>query len=218
MPSSDSNQIPAILKLVSEARPASILDLGIGWGKYGALFRLCLEDGHPNVSDRRNWKLQIDGIEAFPEYVGDIQRAIYDRIILADVQQALAQVGDYDVIFMGDVIEHLEKKAGYRLLNQLLVKARQRVIIATPNGPYAQEAIMGNAYECHQSFWSSRDFMVFEHYEIYCNRKTLIAVLSRSPIPPVGRRWQLVQFRRYPLVANFQARLRYRWARWMGKA
>ena len=213
MPSSDSNQIPAVLKLVSEAKPASILDVGIGWGKYGALFRLCLEDGYPDVSNRQNWKIQIDGIEAFPEYVGDIQRGIYNRIVLQDVQQALAHVGNYDVVFMGDVIEHLEKSAGHQLLKQLLAKTQKRLIVATPNGPYAQGSILGNHFECHRSSWECADFECYPHREIYADRKSIIAILSTAPIPAVGRRWQLSQFRRSPFSARISAWLTYRWQR-----
>jgi len=213
MPGSDSNQIPAIMKLVSEAQPASILDVGVGWGKYGALFRMCLESGYANLSDRRNWKIRIDGVEAFPEYIGAIQQAIYNHIFLEPIEQVLPKLGDYDLIFMGDVIEHFPKEKGRQLLEALLARAQSRLILSTPNGPYSQGDILGNPFERHQSYWEIDDFLSYPHVEVYANKKSIIAVLSRFPIQQAGRRWTMGGYRRQPWTAALGAYLRYRWQR-----
>jgi hypothetical protein len=215
---SDSNQIPTILKIVSEAKPQSILDLGIGWGRYGVLFRLSLEADYPEISDRSQWRIRIDGVEGFTPYVGAIQRAVYNEIFLSPFGEIAPSLGNYDVIFMGDVIEHIEKHEGRALMNRLLAKANTRLIVATPNGPYEQGALLGNEFKRHRSSWRPEDFLEFPHHEIYQNRKSIIAVLSRQPIPEMGRRWSAGPFRRYPLFANLKARWKYYWRKWFARA
>ena len=63
MPSSAPNQINQIVQLMMIVKPQSLLDIGIGFGKFGFLAREYLE-----LWDRRNkyddWQRRIDGIEA----------------------------------------------------------------------------------------------------------------------------------------------------------
>lgn len=217
MPHSDSNPIPYVLQLISEVQPRSILDIGIGWGKYGVLFRMCFESGYANLSDRRNWKLRIDGIEAFPEYVGDIQRAVYDNIYIGQAEDLITQLDSYDVIFLGDVIEHLEKDIGAILIDNLLTKANKMVLIITPNGPYEQGEQEGNPFERHRSAWHCRDFLRYPHKLIFRNKKTIIAAISNNDLPADGKKWRLGPYRRYPLSAYVQAYCRYRIRKWLAK-
>ena len=216
MPTSDTNQVPGILKLIGECQPDSVLDVGVGWGRYGALLRLGLERGYADISDRSNWQVRIDGIEAFAGYIGDIQRSVYNEIHLGTVQKTIGNLGTYDVILLGDVIEHLEKDEGVQLLKELVNKARLRVVLATPNGRYDQDAMFGNQFEKHRSVWSPADFAAYPGCEIYANRKSLIAVLSNQPSDAKGRRWRLGELRRWPFSAAIAAWFRYRWQRLRG--
>jgi hypothetical protein len=212
MASSDSNQIPTVLRLVSELRPQSILDLGIGRGRYGALFRLTLEPDSVAVSDRTKWALRIDGVEGFAPYVGAIQEAIYDRIVVSSIADAVPKLDQYDVILLGDVIEHFERKEGEALLQALLERARKRVIVVTPNGPYDQDASDGNEYQRHRSVWFPADFLQYPNAEIYVSSKTIVAAVSREPVRLTGRRWKLGErpLRRYPHSSRFTEWLKYR--------
>lgn len=210
MPTSDSNQVPAVLKLVGEGQPATILDIGVGWGKYGTLFRTALEQGYPDISDRVRWRVRIDGVEPYTPYIGAIQRAVYNELFLEPIEAVLPRLGEYDVIFMGDVLEHFPAAAGLALLQQLVAKARQRVVLSTPNGRYDQGALFGNELERHQSAWVPEDFRVFPHHEVYASRKSIIAVLARDPIPATGRRWRLASYPRRPVQAALGAWLQYR--------
>lgn len=213
MPVSDSNQIPSVLKLVGEAKPESILDIGLGWGLYGALFRIFLDGAQANISDRSAWQIRIDGVEIFPDYIGEIQRSVYNNILIGNIGELVNRIGDYDVIYLGDVIEHLKKEEGLTLLRSLLTKANRRLIISTPNGRYEQGAVHGNEFETHLSEWTPSDFLDFPHYEVYFNGKTIIAALSMNPIADHGRRWKLAQYKRFPRSAALKAWLKYRWRR-----
>lgn len=143
MPTSEHWQIPKIVDVIASARPATVLDVGAGYGKYGLLAR---EYGGAE---------RVDAIDAnaprFP---------VYDHVYLGDIR-ALDSVlpGDvprYDLALFIDVIEHLEKADGWRVLDQLLGRAKQ-VLITTPFGFRSQE-IPGMPYETHRSGWYPWEF------------------------------------------------------------
>jgi hypothetical protein len=66
----------------------------------------------------------------------------------------------FDVVMALDVIEHLEKEDGRRLLDVLETVARRRVIIFTPNGFLPQGALEGNPFQVHRSGWWPEEFLV----------------------------------------------------------
>lgn len=64
----------------------------------------------------------------------------------------------FDVVVCSEVIEHVSKDDGYRLMISLERLARKRVIIATPNGFVPQAAHDGNRLQEHLSGWRVWDF------------------------------------------------------------
>jgi SAM-dependent methyltransferase len=150
MPTSEHWQIPRIVDVLVRHKPARVLDVGAGYGKYGVLAR-----------EYAGSQL-VDAIDAnaprFPVYdhvyLGDLREL--DRILPADAR-------DYDLALFIDVIEHLDKEDAYRLLAQLLRRAR-RVLITTPLGFRPQE-IPGMPFETHRSGWYPWDFSKRVHVE-----------------------------------------------------
>jgi hypothetical protein len=67
----------------------------------------------------------------------------------------------YDLVHLGDVLEHFPKATGLDLVRQCYARARMGVIIVTPCQPEVQGAWHGNAYETHRSAFHPRDF---SHY------------------------------------------------------
>src|SRR3972149_759069 len=86
MPSSRPELIPFVINLVMQLQPRSILEIGTGFGEYGFLFREYLDiwgaAADPARLSRENWQVRIDGIECFAPYISDLQRRIYNRIII----------------------------------------------------------------------------------------------------------------------------------------
>jgi hypothetical protein len=80
-------------------------------------------------------------------YLGDIREL--DRVLPPDAPR-------YDLALLVDVIEHLEKPAGFELLARLLGRAR-RVLVTTPLG-FRRQEIPGQPYETHRSGWYPWDF------------------------------------------------------------
>ncbi len=189
MPSSRPNTIPTVVHLLRQLQPQSILDVGVGFGKWGHLFREytdILEAEHdPSRYQRRNWKVRIDGIEGHPAYLTEMHRFLYDKIYIGDALEMMSKLSTYDLVFMGDIIEHFDKKAGVQLLRQALAHARKAVIVSTPKYETSQPALCGNELERHQSLWTERDFRQFDRAIVKTiDRATLLATIVQPGVAP----------------------------------
>lgn len=161
MPTSWYHVIPRILGRVLVEQPTSVLDVGVGFGKYGLLLRETLEIAEKRY-EKSSWKIRIDGIEAFHGYHNPIHEYIYDHIEYKPIEKALTNLGCYDVILLIDVIEHFEKEAGRKILDALLAHTNKALIVSTPVIPAKQEEYNGNTFEEHKSRWSVTDFTNYE--------------------------------------------------------
>ena len=115
MPSSRVNHVPAIIGLIRQLQPASILDVGVGFGKWGHLFReytdIVAAEHEPRRYEREHWQVRIDGLEGHAPYITPMHRYLYNEIHLGDMREVIHRLGRYDVIFMGDVIAPLRGRA-----------------------------------------------------------------------------------------------------------
>lgn len=139
--------------------PTSILDVGLGNGKLGFIARDLLDVMHGERYRKEDWQVQLDGIEAFPDYIQAHQRAIYDDILIGDAFDVIDTLGQYDVILVGDVLEHLEKTRAEGFLDKCCAHCTQAIILSIPlSEKWTQGDIYGNPYERHRSFWKLEDF------------------------------------------------------------
>jgi len=86
-------------------------------------------------------------------------RGTHDEYHLADVRRAAEVLGDrrFEACVALDVIEHLPKVDGWRLLEAMEQLATRRVIIVTPNGFVPQRSRDGDLQE-HLSGWLPAEF------------------------------------------------------------
>src|SRR3954454_16384233 len=102
MPTSDPFNISPILTVINALKPKRVLDVGCGFGKYGVLLRE-YDDIWGERIERQQWKLHLEGIEAFPKYHNPIHDYVYDRVHFGEAQTILPQLGQFDVILIADV-------------------------------------------------------------------------------------------------------------------
>jgi hypothetical protein len=162
MPTSPYSHIETFIGFLTRTRPCSILDVGLGNGKWGFLARDYL-DVMLNESYRRSqWRVRIDGIEAYPDYIQDHQRAIYDTIHIGDAFNVIDQLGHYDLVILGDVLEHFEKSRAWEFFDKCIVHTDGDLAVFIPLGnTWRQPAIYGNPFEAHRSAWFFEDFGKF---------------------------------------------------------
>lgn len=168
MPSSRYDAIPFVLDLVVQYQPKSILDIGIGTGKYGMLFREYLDIWNVDKPYKKR-SLYLIGIEAFAEYDNPVWQ-VYDKVVIEDVRNLASNNAsllfmdkikvNFDLLFMGDVIEHFEKEEAKHIIGKLNHK---HIIIVTPLTVLEQGMVYNNEFEIHRSEWKHQDFPNLEH-------------------------------------------------------
>lgn len=170
MPSSRYGSIPFVLDLVIKMQPKSILDCGIGFGKWGVLFREYLDIWKVNKPFQER-VTRIDGVEIFSEYENSVWK-VYDNIYTGNIIDLIPElsVHKYDLLFMGDVIEHLDKEEGKNLLKEL---SYNHIIVITPLHVLKQETVYNNQYETHKSEWRYQDFPLDLELKLIENQQIL---------------------------------------------
>lgn len=115
-----------------------ILDVGAGQGKYRALL-----GDYPNV----------DGVEVWPPYVEQYDlHSVYSTLYLADIRKLAHTLTNeptwYDVVIMGDVLEHLPVSDAQQVLAHVREGIADDVIVVVPY-TYHQDEEHGNPYQRH---------------------------------------------------------------------
>jgi len=168
MGTSNWQNISYNIELIRKINPKSILDIGVGFGRWGILYREFLEiwdDGRYNC----DWLRTIDGVEIYPGYVQEYHKYFYDTIYINNALDFLKSLDrEYNLINFGDVIEHMDRKIGEEIIDLALSKSRY-VLITIPIGKHwQQEGTKENPYEEHKSIWYNRDFVKYKHHKIKC--------------------------------------------------
>lgn len=200
MPSSNPETIPVAIDLAWQLSPRTVLDVGAGYGKYGVLFREYLELRHRRTGRSADTaslsggrQTRVDAVEGFAGYVGELHRIVYDNVYLETLAQYLLKAWNYDFIFIGDVLEHIEKDEATQLLPKLIERANIGVLISVPAHVRDQGAEFDNELEVHRSTWTGTELRSLAPYG-YVGRKGshLIAFLTkdRDAVARVqARRW-----------------------------
>ena len=179
MPSSHHYQLNEIIELIIETNPAKLLDIGIGYGKYGFLAREYLElweQGSAYDSHKR----QIDGIEAFDAYITPVHRLIYDHLFSGDAKDVLPSIKDrYDLILMIDVLEHFTYDDGLKVLDECR-RCGRNILISVPRLMSVQEEIYGNPFETHRYNWKRKDFSGIPDKFFVYNAKSTICYIGED--------------------------------------
>ena len=177
MPSSQIENISTVVGWIADLQPKSILDIGVGFGKYGVLTRE-YTDIREGRYHREDWKVTIDGIEIFDGYYNPIWE-IYDRVYCQDAVALLPHLKNYELILLCDVIEHFEKPVGESVLRECIRMATKAVIVSTPSGSYSQGDMFNNDFERHKSEWTINDFQGWKlRFDGYC-----LSALFRKDLP-----------------------------------
>jgi len=144
--------------VIRKVDPQTVLDVGAGFGRWGMLVREFCEVWHARYFPQ-DWALRVDAVEAFPRNICDYHRHFYNEIHVADAAEFLTpERCRYDLVILGDVLEHFPRETALRLLERCVAGARY-VLVNIPLGlDYEQDAMYGNRFERHLSTWHVSDF------------------------------------------------------------
>ena len=126
----------------------SLLDVGCGRGIIGALCRIYRGAGR---------MVGIDGFQPYLDFCA--QHRLYDELQLRALEDLPLPFSDleFDAVTCIEVIEHLPKGMGHRLLDEL-ERVGRTVIVTTPTTYFHQDGFDGNPLQEHRSAWSVSDF------------------------------------------------------------
>ena len=103
--------------------------------------------------------LRSTAIDAYgPSIDASRTRNMHDEYVVGDVMTYDFGGRQFDVVIANELIEHLDKWAGWRLLERLEQLARRLIIVTTPNGFVPQGPEHGNPWQRHRSGWFPHDF------------------------------------------------------------
>ena len=207
MGTSNWQNISYNIDLIRKLDPQTILDVGAGFGRWGFLFREFLEIWDGARYDG-NWQRIIDAVEIYPGYIKDYHRYFYNNIYIEDAAAFIESTRNrYDLINFGDVIEHLDKHAGIKMLENALTKSRY-VLVNVPIGKFwPQEGTPDNPFEAHRSIWYNNDFTKYKYYKIKTfydaeSREYSVVLISNSRIKytnKYGRFFRIKNFLKHRL-------------------
>lgn len=134
-------------------KPARIMDIGAGSGKYGKLVRQLLPDSHITAIE-----IDVEGVER------NQLRKVYDQVATMQTIDFLmtSPKENFDLVIIGDCIEHMLKSTGIDLLNYLNYRSAY-VLVITPDGMVMN---LEPYFLGHISNWTERDFMWHDNFAV----------------------------------------------------
>jgi len=209
VPTSYYQAIPYVMDHVRTEAPKSILDVGVGFGKYGVLCRELLDVSNGRYH-RDEWQVRIDGVEAYAGYRNPIYDHVYDSVFYQDIRELACKLPVYDVVLLVDVIEHMSKQEGLSLVNELLQHTRKALLISTPLYPAPQGDAEQNCYERHCSRWTPLDFRAFDFsYHVVPVGDGGAQVFKLYPRPEGVTRFPIDSVWDHPVSARHPLRIAY---------
>jgi len=149
--------IPDYLKIIEKeiGDCESLLDVGCG--------------GFSPLKDLNKKLKRSVGVDGFkPSIDKAIERKTHSENKVINVLELTKHFKDksFDVIVALDLIEHLTKEEGNKLLEDFEKIAKKKIIIFTPNGFVPQGEYDGNTYQVHKSGWGFKE-MQKKGFKVY---------------------------------------------------
>ena len=107
------------------------------------------------------------GVDAFePALRESKERGIHSEYVLADIAGVKFKPKSFDAVIMIDLLEHLDKADGEKILRNAEGWARRKVIVTMPVGWIRQGMVQNNPFQVHRSGWLLRE-MTQRGYRAY---------------------------------------------------
>ncbi len=151
--------ITDILEIVRKVNPVKILDVNVGFGRWGILFRELLErDNVSKVKRPDLWNMKIDGVEDLEgENLCTYHDIFYDNIYRQNIHSFLkSHVSLYDLTIFSEILEKNLKDVAIDMINNAMEISRFILV-------YVKLGIHKDDREINDdlSFWEEEDFNIY---------------------------------------------------------
>lgn len=124
----------------------SILDLGCGTSNSSSA-----------SATKKRYSVGVDAyLPSIEESKKNKTHDEYHHMNVLDIGSVFKE-GQFDAVIALDLIEHLEKEDGEKLLEMMEYIAKKKVIIFTPNGYLPQGEYYNNPWQLHRSGWTANE-------------------------------------------------------------
>jgi len=131
---------PFTFFLKDEIGCGSLLDVGCG------------ENSPIKYAVKRGYSVGLDLFK--PSILKSKQAKLHDEYVLASINHLCFKPNSFQTVALLDVLEHLSKSDGYKIMNQVEGLANDKVVVFTPNGFLKQQEYESNLYQKHLSGWT----------------------------------------------------------------
>lgn len=143
----------------------AVLDIGCGEGKWGKLFT-----GKVRL---------VDGVEVWQPYIDKYNLvSLYDNLLNIDMKD-LTFNKKYDIVVLGDVLEHISREDAVVFLDKLKANV-DTIYLTLPITVCIQDGnVIGNPFETHHYQWSDKEVryeLGFELLNVSANDNGLVAI------------------------------------------
>lgn len=168
----DSKLLPLKIYLLSLVDPAclvidkaakSILDVACGLGL-------------PMQMIKMRMKVERSvGVDIFEPYLKECKRRkIHTEYLKLDIRKLPFKNKSFDVVISLQVLEHLQKKEAWKVLDKMEKIAEKQVIVAMPIGEMYHPAVDGNKHQLHCSAFYPEEFTKRGYKIIRMGRKNIL--------------------------------------------
>jgi SAM-dependent methyltransferase len=125
------------------------------------------------------------GIDIFEPYLKECKRQrIHGDYVLCDVCNLPFKDNSFDIVLCLEVLEHIEREQGEKLLKEMERIAKRQVVLSTPVGKYKQEAYDENPHQEHKYIWSPKEMKALGYKVIGIGVRNLCGKAGiQSPLP-----------------------------------
>lgn len=149
--------ITDILEIIRKVNPVKILDVNVGFGRWGILCRELLErDSFGNVRRPDLWNIKIDGIEKLEgNNLHNYHDVFYDNIYRQDIYGFLkSHVSLYDLTIFSEILECTSKETAIEMISNSMEISRF-ILIYVKLGDHNESHIVRDKIF---SIWEEDDF------------------------------------------------------------
>lgn len=158
-------------QVIGWTAPSRALDIGAGAGKYGRMLRVAAPG-----CERVGIEVDAAHVERFALH------ELYGRVDVADAAQWWRSHAEesFDLVILGDCLEHMSKSDGFDLLNAMTYRCAWLVVLVPEF--IIQGAVGGADSEVHRSVWSERD-MHWHDLWAWDNTRAMSLIVLRGYLP-----------------------------------